>query len=182
MWDVERTRKEASLMWMIWHKAVAMNARRGAISAKVDQSCSVCLCGIKETVMHGFWECPAAQKAWSWCESIMNYLVPIGEGSRGICEVSNPLGCKNLNSKTINVRHASSLGKVVHLSINLGIGDAHEHEGYHPLNNRREQDDSNNEIWIDSGTSQQRFVLNWKQGIFGHRLPSRFKVVSRCVE
>ena len=24
--------------------------------------------------MHGFWECSAAQRAWSWCETIINYI------------------------------------------------------------------------------------------------------------
>ena len=32
VWDTERTKKEAGLMWMIWHKAVAVNAWRGAIT------------------------------------------------------------------------------------------------------------------------------------------------------
>ena len=36
IWDSERVRKEAGLMWMIWHKAVVVNAWRGAISHIVD--------------------------------------------------------------------------------------------------------------------------------------------------
>ena len=59
IWDTERVRKEAGLMWMIWHKVVAVNAWRGAISQEIDQSCLVCLRGIRETVMHRFWECEA---------------------------------------------------------------------------------------------------------------------------
>ena len=79
VWDIERIRKEAGLMWMIWHKAVAINSWRGAIAQEIDQSCLICLRGIRETVMHRFWECSAAQRAWSWCEAIINHMAPVGE-------------------------------------------------------------------------------------------------------
>ena len=39
----------------------------------------IVLGGIRETIMHGFWECPTMQKAWRWCKIILNYLVPVGE-------------------------------------------------------------------------------------------------------
>ena len=64
IWDSERVRKEVSLMWMIWHKAVAVNVRRGVISQEIDQNCSVCLKGIRETVLYRFGKCSAAQRAW----------------------------------------------------------------------------------------------------------------------
>ena len=47
IWDTERVRKEAGLMWMIWHKVVAVNVWRGVISQEIDQNCSVCLRGIR---------------------------------------------------------------------------------------------------------------------------------------
>ena len=79
VWDTERVRKEAGLMWMIWHKAVALNVWRGVISQEIDQSCLVCLRGIRETIMYGFWECSVAQRAWRWCEAIINHMAPTGE-------------------------------------------------------------------------------------------------------
>ena len=62
IWDSLRIRKEVGLMWMIWHKAVAVNVWRGVISEQVDQSCSICLRGIRETILHRFWECSATQR------------------------------------------------------------------------------------------------------------------------
>ena len=77
-WDMEKVKKEAGLMWMIWHKAVAVNAWRGVVSQEIDQSCVVCLKGIKEIVLHYFWECAAAQRAWKWGEAIINSMAPAG--------------------------------------------------------------------------------------------------------
>ena len=31
----------------------------------------------------------------------------------------------------------------------------------------------------EQNSRSQKFIINWKQGIFGHRLPNRFKLVSR---
>ena len=79
IYDTERVRKEAGLMWMIWHKAVAVNVWRGVVSPEIDQNCPVCLRGIRETIMHRFWECLAAQRAWKWGEAIINFMAPVGE-------------------------------------------------------------------------------------------------------
>ena len=155
VWDTERTRKEAGLMWMIWHKAVVVNAWRGAISQEVDQSCPVCLRGTKETVMHGFWECPAAQKAWKWCEAIINHLSPAGEGrGRQVGITNNSIGRP---SNSI-VRTASQ-----------GVASSRS------MSKQRRHSNSSNE----QGPRLQKLVINWKQGIFGHRLPNRFKRISR---
>ena len=75
---------------MIWHiEAVAVNAWRGDIfPAHIDQSCQVRLVGARETILHRFWECLVAQRAWKWGEQIRNHLMPAGEG--GEQETLNP--------------------------------------------------------------------------------------------
>ena len=155
VWDLERIRKEAGLMWMIWHKAVAVNAWRSVISQEIDQSCPVCLRGIRETVMHGFWECPAAQKAWKWCEKIINHLAPSGER-----EVS----------------------QAVCLSIHTVRADHHRDRvacARQETRTREPRLRHNSVKGNKQDTRPQELTINWKQGIFGHRLPNRFKPVSK---
>jgi hypothetical protein len=41
-WDAERARKEAGLIWRLWHKAIVVNKWRGRISANIDTSCTMC--------------------------------------------------------------------------------------------------------------------------------------------
>jgi hypothetical protein len=74
IWDHERQRKEAGLIWQIWHKAVAVNVWRGRISHQIDTTCSVCPNGEDETVLHRFWDCPTSQMEWSYITHLLNYL------------------------------------------------------------------------------------------------------------
>ena len=76
IWDLERIKKEAGLLWAVWHKGIEVNAWRGKGSAHVDQCCSVCLSGTRETILHCLWECPAASKLWRWGMHLMNVVVP----------------------------------------------------------------------------------------------------------
>ena len=146
-WDTERVKKEAGLMWMIWHKAVAVNAWRGVVSQEIDQSCVVCLKGIKETVLHCFWECAAAQRAWKWGEAIINSMAPAGviRGSQA--------PAPNARMGNAYTSQSPSAGTLLPRS---------------------------NSIAVDSQSRRsQNLTINWKQSIFGHRLPSRFKRISR---
>jgi hypothetical protein len=65
-WDRERIRKEAGLIWLAWHRAVAVNEWRGRINRNIPQDCPVCGSGAIELVLHRFWECEAARRVWSW--------------------------------------------------------------------------------------------------------------------
>lgn len=48
VWDPGRTNKEATLLWQLWHKAVAVNRWRGKISTNIDTTCQVCNDGEKK--------------------------------------------------------------------------------------------------------------------------------------
>nr|PNR58296.1 hypothetical protein PHYPA_005291 [Physcomitrium patens] len=74
VWD-KRTRKEAGLLWLVWHCAVAVNILRGRMNVNVAQSCPVCAEGIAETMIHTFWECSAANRVWKWGSSTLEKLV-----------------------------------------------------------------------------------------------------------
>lgn len=73
-WNKERVRKKEGLLWFTWHPAVAENAWRGRIDGNIDQCCRVCLRDARETVLHMFWECLSAAKAWNWGIYILQLL------------------------------------------------------------------------------------------------------------
>jgi hypothetical protein len=74
IWDHERQKKEAFLMWQMWHKAVAVNIWHGKISRNIDTSCSVCGSGQEETVLHRFWDCDSSQQVWYSVTCLLNHL------------------------------------------------------------------------------------------------------------
>ena len=128
------------------------DTERMRIAQEIDQSCSVCLRGTKETVMHGFWECPAARRAWNWCKVIINLMVPAGEG-RG-----NHLLAANTHTDS-------------------GAGSSHAASHVVCINEVATR--NNRATGRGQGPWLQKLTINWKQGIFRHRLPNRFKLVSR---
>jgi hypothetical protein len=75
VWAKNRTPKEAGLLWLAWHRAVAVNVWRGRINRNLDQSCPVCPRRSDESVLHRFWECFSTQRAWQWGIHIMNTLI-----------------------------------------------------------------------------------------------------------
>jgi hypothetical protein len=74
IWDHERQRKEAHLIWQIWHKAVAVNMWGGEIFDHIDKTCAVCQRGLEETVLHRFWDCELSQAVWTYVTRLLNYL------------------------------------------------------------------------------------------------------------
>ena len=141
IWETERVRKEAGLMWMIWHKAVAVNVWRRVVSPEIDQNCPVCLRGIREIIMYRFWECPVAQRAWKWGEAIINFMASARE-RRG----------NQIAARTVRAHTTNSVGPQQRNNCNAGE---------------------------TQGLRIQKISINWKQSIFGHRLPNRFKILSR---
>ena len=82
VWIKERTRKEAGLLWLIWHRAVAVNHWRGRADGTVDIRCPICPRRSEETVLHRFWECASPQRGWQWAIHIMNVAIA-GKDARG---------------------------------------------------------------------------------------------------
>ena len=64
IWDHERQRKEAGLIWQVQHKAVAVKVWRGTINNHIDTSCLMCGFGQDEMVLHRFWDCTSSQQVW----------------------------------------------------------------------------------------------------------------------
>lgn len=74
VWTRDRSKKEAGLIWLTWNRAVAVNDWRGRVNGIVDRNCHVCDTGACESVLHRFWECPQAQKAWLWATHVLNKI------------------------------------------------------------------------------------------------------------
>nr|PNR27762.1 hypothetical protein PHYPA_029914 [Physcomitrium patens] len=74
--DSKRITKEAGLLWLIWHRAISVNAWQGLIDGQVDQSCAVCLTDIREMILHCFWECLTVQRAWKHGIQILPKITP----------------------------------------------------------------------------------------------------------
>jgi hypothetical protein len=66
VWDSERIWKEVGLIWLTWHRAVAINEWRGQINYATPQGCLVCLTGDMESILQRFWKCKSAKATWAW--------------------------------------------------------------------------------------------------------------------
>jgi hypothetical protein len=75
VWTKKRTPKEAGLLWLTWHRAVAVNKWRGRINRAIDLGCHVCPRRSEESVLHRFWECVSTQRASQWGIHLMNTLI-----------------------------------------------------------------------------------------------------------
>lgn len=62
------SRKEASFIWIVWNKAVAVNLWRVKTNGLINQACLLCGNG-KESIMHQLWECRYAQHAWDYTKT-----------------------------------------------------------------------------------------------------------------
>jgi hypothetical protein len=74
VWSAERARKEANLIWQLWHRAIEVNMWRGKISAHIDRSCPMCDTGKEESVVHKFWSCESAQILWRFTTDFLHKL------------------------------------------------------------------------------------------------------------
>jgi hypothetical protein len=75
VWDRSRISKEAGMLWLTWHRSIAVNTWRGRINRNIDQGCLVCAYGAAETVLHRFWECPSTKRAWEWGAQIIHCML-----------------------------------------------------------------------------------------------------------
>jgi len=74
IWIKYQTPKEASLLWLVWHRAVAVNAWRASVNPAIPTGYPVCPRHTHESILHRFWECPNARHAWQWGIHIANTL------------------------------------------------------------------------------------------------------------
>lgn len=151
IWTKERTQKECGLLWAIWHRAVAVNEWRGRIDGNIDQSCVVCGVGKREPVLHRFRECPSAQYVWTWSNKLITTLCP---------RLATVARQRFHTNSTMDALDLPGGGPPVSGSITTS-GDPFDFGNGTPT------------------ATMGQFSLTWKQGIFSHRIPRRFKHCSR---
>jgi hypothetical protein len=54
VWDRSRISKEAGMLWLIWHRSIAVNVWCRRINKNIDQGCPVCATSATKTVLHRF--------------------------------------------------------------------------------------------------------------------------------
>ncbi|BBN02330.1 hypothetical protein Mp_2g14400 [Marchantia polymorpha subsp. ruderalis] len=69
-----RPRKEATFLWSIYLKAIAMNHWRSVCTLGLCDPCPCCSQDVSETIHHAFFECEAAQSAWDFASTIVQLL------------------------------------------------------------------------------------------------------------
>jgi hypothetical protein len=74
VWTTGRARKEAHLVWQMWHRAVATNVWRGVISPNIDITCPMCELNEPENILHRFWFCPMSQLVWEHTSALLSLL------------------------------------------------------------------------------------------------------------
>ena len=94
-------------MWIIWHKIVVMNIWKRVISTQINQSYPICMIGVRDIILHKFWECSTTQRIWKWSEGILNYIMLASE-TTGKTIVHNAIV-----NKTTPTIHKHNIGRTV---------------------------------------------------------------------
>lgn len=74
LWIKTRAQKESTLIWLIWHKGVAINKWRKMINVELDGNCCFCVPLVEESILHRFWECPHSRRVWEWAWSVLHKM------------------------------------------------------------------------------------------------------------
>jgi hypothetical protein len=74
VWLEARVKKEAWLMWVMWHQVIVMNVWHARINQEVATTCQSCNQDTPQTVVHRFWDYPKAKAAWEWAFTIIHSL------------------------------------------------------------------------------------------------------------
>jgi hypothetical protein len=81
IWCKMQSRKEAGFMWALWNKPIAVNTWRAKVDNSINQTCPLCSNG-EESMLHKFWECCHAQRAWEYKQGIVCELAYDNKPSR----------------------------------------------------------------------------------------------------
>jgi hypothetical protein len=52
VWDKTRARKESTLVWLMWHQGVAVNAWRHRLNAEFNGDYCFCIPRTEESILH----------------------------------------------------------------------------------------------------------------------------------
>jgi hypothetical protein len=71
VYNPERAKKEATLIWQLWHKVVAVNVWRGKISDAFVRTCPMYDLDANESILYRIWSCACSQKVWQYTPALL---------------------------------------------------------------------------------------------------------------
>ena len=71
IWHKHKAQKKTTFLWLVIHKAMAVNEWHGQILTKADKICPHCGLQCVELVEHKFLNCPFAQQVWHYATNII---------------------------------------------------------------------------------------------------------------
>jgi hypothetical protein len=83
VWNKNRSQKEASFLWSVYQKAIAVNYWRAQVIPRnpliprdpliprIDARCTCCLAGTAKTILHRFYHCSKTINAWIYGLTIL---------------------------------------------------------------------------------------------------------------
>jgi hypothetical protein len=160
-WDSERVRKEAGLIWLSWHRAITVNEWRGRVNRAAPQGCAVYTTEAVESVLHCFWECDSAKRAWAWGMHILQTALR-HQPNRGSREHRG-----GYNTRRPQFQFQDNM-EVLRASNDDIESENSVRNANHLLN-----------LDTQGGGARPEIHLAMKHGIFGHKIPCRLKLVSR---
>ncbi|KAG0575769.1 hypothetical protein KC19_5G029800 [Ceratodon purpureus] len=80
VWTAARPRKEAAFLWSLYHRAIAVNHWRQRAFPLLSEACTCCSTGESETLIHCFFSCSAATRAWQIAWRALSSAVGIPPG------------------------------------------------------------------------------------------------------
>jgi len=83
VWRQNREKKDASSLWTLYHKALAVNLLRALVGSEIEDNRTMCDLRTPEALMHSFYECPRAQLAWAWPTTTLLHAQTSLDCSRG---------------------------------------------------------------------------------------------------
>ncbi|KAG0605466.1 hypothetical protein M758_9G061800 [Ceratodon purpureus] len=81
VWKTPRPRKEAAFLWSLYHRAVAVNQWRNRAFPTSSALCQCCTAVVEESVIHCFYDCPSAARAWRLAFSALFQAATIPTGA-----------------------------------------------------------------------------------------------------
>ena len=124
----------------------------------------------RETVLHRFWDCPVATKAWQWRAYLMNFLAAYRQGA------STPLPTSpNPQPKSASW---SGFNLLPHAPNKPTPCPSHTIDP-NEVSPKLEDTTATPQPTNLQPHQPNSTAITWKHGIFVHRMPSRFKQVSQ---
>ena len=109
IWHKAKAQKEATFLWSVIHKAMAINEWHSKISVEIDQSCSHCGPQLIKLVEHMLYNCPLAHHVWRYAANII-WQFFAKTWNLGLGKSFSMLQCFYINSHAKHIKGSFTYG------------------------------------------------------------------------